>query len=49
MKKNIISIQTLSLIGSLLTIGGALITNIANEKLLDEKIEKKVAEMLSNK
>ncbi len=49
MKKNIISIQTLSLIGSLLTIGGTLIGTIANEKLLDERIEKKVAEILANK
>lgn len=49
MKKNIISIQTLSLIGSLLSIGGTLMVNIASDKLLDERIEKKVAEILANK
>lgn len=46
-KMNIDFVQVASIAGSLLTVAASLLTSYANDKKMDETIEKKVSEILA--
>ena len=46
-KMNIDFVQVASIAGSLLTVAATLLTSYANDKKMDETIEKKVSEILT--